>query len=465
MLRSPLLLALLAAGVPFAGTVSFAGSIAEIFAAPAMTTAQDDSAASKLQEKITTFLKHARRASAVIRPQAADRLVGIGEPAAKRILEVAGENNQQLALLGTSLIEVFGSFGDSASGTQLRQRLWPALQDAEFPWRPAAVRGLAVAPQADEKQRFIAYLEDPIAPVRLGALKALSALTQDAEGAVRADFLAHAKARLSDESDFVRREAAVQLFRRGHADALLWLLEDMKRDDSFFGNQFGRMARWESMRALSGCKIDLGQYNPDLPPNTPLNRDGLAALALKLNALAKASKEQLPEAERDLLAGGPAPIAQAAAPILNAVIGLQLKSCRRGDYHLRWTTDDTLIVGFGNPLRIQLPKGTTAALVAAGKVAQAPLEGKVFWGRAGCDIEGYFLPRADATIAGPLQLILAKNEEPTQGLRPGALTKFGAALAASIPSTESMSQADSRTQRLASRVRAAFASIGGAVSQ
>ncbi len=460
ILRSRLPLSLLAACVTLGGGATLAAPVASV--GSTLQQAEEEISAADLEKKINTFLGHARRGSAVIRPQAANRLVGIGEPAAKRILEVTGETNAQLALLGTNLIEIFGAFGDSESGTKLRQRLWPAVDDSEFPWRPAATRGLALAPLASEKERFIALLEDPIAPVRLASLDALFQLTEGAEGDERTAYLQLAKARLSDESDFVRREAALQLHARGHGSALLWVLEDLKRDDSFFGNQFGRMARWEAMKALASRKIDLGEYNPDLPPNTPLNRKGLAALETRLRKIADEANAQLPEKERALLAAGPAPIAQAAPPIQNAVIGLQLKSCRRGDYHLRWTTDDVLIVGFGNPARIQLPKGTTAALVAAGHTAQAPLGDKVFWGRAGCDMEGYFMPRAKQGN-GPLQLILAKNEEPSVDLRPGPLTTFGAALATSIPSDEALSQADPRTRQLAARVRAAFASIGGGI--
>ncbi|QDV05356.1 hypothetical protein Poly30_08530 [Planctomycetes bacterium Poly30] len=428
-------------------------------ASPQATEAPD----AELQKKIDTFLGHARRGSAVIRPQAADRLVGLGEPAARRILEVAGETNEQLALLGTNLVEAFGAFENSESGTKLRQRLWPALEDSEFPWRPAAARGLSLHPQPSEKELFVRYLEDPIAPVRLAALDALYTLTEGAEGAARQSYLQHAVARLSDENDIVRREAALQLHARGHGYALLWLLEDMRRDDAFFGVPFGKMARYDAMRALMDRGIDLGEYNPELPPDTNLNRAGVAALEKRVREAAAKSEAQLPESERGLLVDGPAPIAQAAPPIQNAVIGLQLKSCRRGDYYLRWTADDVLVVGYGNPVRIQLATGTTDALVKAGKEAQAPLEDQVFWGRAGCDMEGYFLPRQDASNPSPLNLILAKNEEPMEGLRPAVLSEFGAKLCASIPSDQELSQSDPRTRELAKRVRAAFASIGGPV--
>ena len=425
----------------------------------------EDEPDAELQKKIETFIGHARGGSAVIRPQAANRLVGIGEPAAKRILEFAKGSNAQLVLLGANLIEAFGAFEDSPSGDQLRARLWPALEDSDFPWRPAAARGLRVRPLPSEKERFVRYLDDPIAPVRLAALDALYALTEGAEGEVRDAYIKLAVRRLSDESDFVRREAALQLFARGHSYALLWLIEDMRRADSFFGAPTGKTARYEAMRALMARNVELGEYNPELPPDSTVNRDGLADLEARLRKMAAQSERQLPPNEQGLLEAGPPPIARAAAPIENAGIGLQLKSCRKGDYYLRWTQDDVLVVGVGNPARIQLATGTTDALVAAGKEAQAPLKDQVFWGRAGCDMEGYYLPRLDTSIPSLLNLIIAKNEEPIEGLRPAPLSEFGAALAASVPSAEELDQEDDRTRALATRVREALASIGGPVAK
>ena len=456
-----LLTALLLAGAAAAPLVP-ACDAQEGVAAPVTPAAPEVDA--ETAKKIETYLGHARTGSAIIRPQAAERLVRIGEPAAARILEVTGKTNEQLALLGANLIEIFGAFKDSPSGDKLRARLWPALEDSEFPWRPAASRGLSLQPLPKEKERFTRYLDDPIAPVRLAVLDALYTLTRDAKGDERASYLKHAFARLSDENDVVRREAALQLDARGHGGALLWLVEDMRRDDNFFGMPTGQAARYAAMNALIDRNIELGTYNPELPPSVPMNQEGLAALETKLRARAKAKNAKLPKEERDLLAAGPPPIAQAAPAITDAVIGLQLKSCRRGDFYLRWRTGDVLVVGFGNPALIQLETGATEALVAAAKKAQAPLGDQVFWGRPGCDIEGYFVPRATGDDGSPLQLIIAKNESMIEGLRPATLSEFGAALAASIPSDDDLESSDARTRDLAARIRGAFASIGGPVT-
>lgn len=426
-------------------------------------------------DRIDDFIRHARVGSAMMRPQAAARLVRVGAPAAKRLLEVSGETTDDLALLGTSLIEILGEF----DSPKLRAKLWPAMEDSEFPWRPATARSLAFAPEESEWSRFEGYLDDPIAPVRLGVLDALFRISQvegetPAAKAVQATrkraFLAHARAALVDESDIVRRRAAVLLDARGHGRALFWLLEDLKRNDMFFDRPTGLAARYDAMNQLMDRGIDVGSYIPELPaapdPKGKVkdsNKASLKAIQEALEERAGLMEAKLPEDLRGLVPREIPPVARAGAVIQGAVLGLELKSCRRGDFSLRWTEDDKLIVGYGNAAQIPLPKGTTAKLVELSKKTQAAVGDQVFWGRPGCDAEAYRMPRINGPSDFPQHLIVSKNEQAAEDLRPGALTELGAALAGSIPSDKKLLAADSRTRELASRVRGAFASIGGPV--
>ena len=172
---------------------------------------------------------------------------------------------------------------------------------------------------------------------------------------------------------------------------------------------------------------------------------------------------RLPKALRDLVPAELPAIARAGAQVGGALLGLELKSCRKGEFYLRWTEDDQLVVGYGNPARIPLPEGTTARLVALSKEAQTKVGAKVYWGRPGCDVESYRMPRATGPADLPQQLIVSKDERPAAGLRPAALSELGAALAASIPKDSALTAADVRTRELARRVRDCFASIGGAI--
>ncbi len=421
--------------------------------------AQDTPARQYTPEQIDRLIVHAQSGSAVIRPQAAERLASIGKPAADRLLSLAGTSLGELALLGPSLIEVLGRFDDP----RFHALLWPAMEDAEFPWRPAVSRSLAHRPLPAEWDRLQGFLKDPIAPVRLATLDAL-ALLSSGDGAGRADrFESLAVARLNDDNDVVRRRAAVLLDGRGHSRALLWLLEDLQRTDTYFDLPTGEAARYAAVNALQALDIDLAGFEAFLPPTTEPNQQALAKLRQRLLARASASESRLPEAARGLVPRAVPAIAQLGGPVEGARLGLLLKSCRRGDYYLRWTDDDQLIIGYGNPARVQLPEGTTRRLMAVADAAQEANPGKVYWGRPGCDMESFRMPRVGQPDARLQQLILSKDERPAPDLRPRALSTLGAAMAASIPTGDALDASDPRTRDLARRVRGAFASIGGPV--
>lgn len=427
-------------------------------------------------ETIDRHIRFARTGSARIRPQAAMRLVrSHKDAAADRLTEVAGDTPDELALLGTALIEVLGMFENEG----LRSKLWPALEDPDFPWRPAAARSLAFDPEDSEWDRLKLYVDDPIAPVRVAALDGLFRLTVDgdptakrteeelAEHEERAfEFLNIAADRLDDPNDNVRRRAAILLDARGHGRALLWLVEDLARVDTFFERPSGMMARSNAARDLADRGIELGGYVPMFPPSggEQNNSEALAAIESAVRERARAMTKKLPEDERDLVPSELPEVARAVPPVEGAVIGLELKSCRRGEFFLRWTEGDELIVGDGNPARIELPEGTTRRLLEAARTARLETEGVMF-GQPGCDMETYRMPRSAGDEGrGAQQFIISKGAERVEDLRPGSLTRFARALVESIPSSDGMRSSDPRTAMLEKRVRSAFASIGGPVT-
>lgn len=434
------------------------GSLLATFALTLPThPVQKDEKPLSTAEEIDKFVGLSRTGSAIIRPQAARKLLSYGEPAADRLLELSGDSNRDLAALGTSLVEVLGEFDDP----RLRARLWPAIEDSEFPWRPAAARSLALHARANEWDRFAQFLDDPIAPVRLACLDALAAI-EEGDDARRNELLQHAATQLADENDIVRRSAALHLDRLGHGRALLWLAEDLRRTDTFFGVATGEAARYAALYAFEDAEVEVGDYNA-ADPESETSLKALASLDERLLVRAESKEKALPESERLLVPRELPSIALAKPPVKNVVLGLQLRSCRRGDYFLRWTADDELIIGYGSPARIELPEGTTAQLVDIAGRAQNATKGTVYWGRPGCDMELYAMPRVGDRDGSVQQLIISKDEQPVSNLRPRPLTSLGAALAASIPTGKAIPD-DPRTRELAERVFAAFASIGGAVS-
>lgn len=354
-------------------------------------------------------------ARAVIRPQAAARLVAHGALAADVVRARAGEGPDGLADLGADLVEVLPALGDD----DLRARTWEALRDLDFPWRPAAARGLAASPADGEAGALDALLDDHIAAVRAAVVPA-------ADPAVL-------PLRLADPDGRVRRAAAERL---GHVPTLL---AELRRTDTFFARDVGKEARFEAARMLARLHPDLPDLRADLAPGDPANEAAWAWI-----------EERWP---------GAAP-AVAPAPADDVVLGVEVRSCRRGEFFVRVTADDVLLVGLGDAARVPLPAGTADRLVEEVRAAVAPLGDDRYWGRAGCDLERLLLPGEERLATYHVQ----KGPDAEEGLRPAAL---GAAQAALVAALEALPAAhdDPRARDLRARLADAVASVGGALPE
>ena len=383
--------------------------------------------------KVEKLFELARDGRAVVRPQAAAKLAELGEPALLRVRQAAGATNADLALLGKDLVGVLGAFGDPA----LRARLWSALDDPDFPWRPDAARSLAEGPEPGERERFVRLAEDPLAPVRHAALAAFETL--DLRGEKE-----RVRALLADPSDRVRVRAAALLERWGEPSALYLLLEELARSDRFFELDTGGLARLAALELLRERLGDDAGFRADESPDTPANQTARAALAARIAERAPGDPPELPA------------IARAGGGEGQAVLGLELRSCRRGDYFLRWTADDRLLVGTGNAASLELSAGTTARLAEAARAHFEALGSERFWGQPGCDIEAFHWQAPGAEH--PLAFQIAKGPERAPDLRPAALTELARALLATLPDEP---DPDVRLDRLRSQVRAALEAVGG----
>ncbi len=400
-------------------------------------SAIQDQPAPAQRDQLTQLLHDAREGPPVVRPQAAQRLIALGEPARERLV-AESETLRELAALGPDVVEVLGAFDDE----RLRGRLWSALGDADFPWRPAAARSLAgSAAGADEAEieRFVALLADPLSYVRVAALDGLAAL--DARG--RKSLV---RARLADPDDSVRRRAALLLDAWGEHDALAWLVEELRRDDTFFDSRLGRAARGEAIRALEERLGGRFGYEARLEPDDPANVAAIGQIVERCRALWGAVDPVLPPVAR----AAPSETAEA-----EAVLGLELRSCRRGELFLRWQRDDVLLVGTGNAARVELPEGTVARLVEAAKPLLAKLGDARTWGEPGCDVELlYWRPEPGARAS---VLRVSKGPDAVDGLRPDALGELVRALVATLPSGGE----DPRVDDLAARTEDVLGALGG----
>lgn len=398
---------------------------------------QDPPAVEEQESEVDKLLRHARTGRPHVRPQAANRLRRLwasGDEAVRaeviaRLHAEAGDDQEALAALGSALVEVLAEFEDEA----LRLRLWQAVRDPEFPWRPYAARGLAVTAQPEELDRMCLLLGDHIAAVRAAGLKGLYKLeARSAEALVRS--------LLADDADYVRRDAADLLIRWGHDDALWYLYEELARDDRFFDRPTGREARYKAYQLALTHLGDLGNYNPVKGPAD--NKVVLAVLATKVAARA-GERPELPPAAVAIPAHAP------------ALLGLELRSCRRGEFFLRWTADDRLLVGQGNPAVIDLPQGTAARLAEAATARTEELEARTV-GEPGCDLEiFYWRPESFANM-----WIVSKGPQPVKDLRPVPLSTLHADLVETLPEGD---HDDPRLADLRSRIRDALAAVGGAL--
>ena len=127
---------------------------------------------------------------------------------------------------------------------------------------------------------------------------------------------------------------------------------------------------------------------------------------------------------------------------------------------LRWTANDLLLVGQGNPARVALPEGTVRALLNATAEARTGLADKRLFGTPGCDMEQFHVRSGKAASA--TQWIVSCGPDPIPDLRPADLNSLGRALLASIPQVPADEvAADTRLAQLRERTRAALQAIGG----
>lgn len=426
-------LTLLAAATILAGTWSLAAR-SPVSSAQGSSKTQDaqDEVSEETLAKIEKYLGLAKTGRAAVRPQAARRLSQLGAPALARIKQLAGDDGAGLVELGPHIVEVLGDFEDAA----LRTQLWRALADPDFPWRGPAARSLAKTAQERELASFMGLFVDHLWQVRHASLDA----------ARRIDARAHAhevRKLLEDQDGGVRRAAATLLDEWGEHGALHFLVEDLRREDQYFRMPLGAQARFDALRVLKERLGDDFGFDPSKSPTVEANVTAIAKLEAAARKRADGDWPELPD------------IARAASVTEGDVIGLELRSCRAGEFYLRWNESDLLYVGTGNAALVTLTEGTVKRLRDGIERRLAELGDTRYWGESGCDLEQFRLLDG----AGELQVyLLSKGQANAGDLRPEALDAVAQLLLATLPDAESP---DPRLTRLRSRARAALVVLGG----
>jgi len=393
----------------------------------ALAPAQDEGDPRAEAERL---LDVATSGSPRIRFQAALRLAALGETGSS-LVRAQIERDRGYLGLGPALYEALVEFDD----LRLRAAVWESLEDTGNPWRPAGARALAKHPRSEETARFERLLKDHISAVRAEAIAGVAA--GDEGHAIHA-----LMPLLEDENGRVRRRSAAALAGLGEHHALAWLVEDLRRDDSWFDMRLGRIARAEAAQALRQLlgREALSGYSTRNAPDTPENAATIQAIEARCRDLAGEDWPELPD------------IARAPGTIADEVIGVELRSCRYGELLLRWTADDRLVVGEGDMHILELPEGATARLLTRAESALGALGDERSFGDPGCDLERYHIKLPESLRSTTIQL--TKGPAAVPNLRPAALH----------PVAEAMIKSAGRVgigNRWDRRVEVTFEALGG----
>ncbi|MEZ5978700.1 MAG: HEAT repeat domain-containing protein [Planctomycetota bacterium] len=405
----------------------------EVATAPMRDEAAPTESPDDVQAK--RMLEIARTGAPGKRPQAAARLATLGEAAARALRDVVGATNDDLGTLGPELLPAIAGVGDA----ELRARVWSAVHDSDFPYRPAATTALARTATADELGAFEALLEDPLSYTRSAAVEAFAVVDDRAKEDV-------VRGLLRDPSDIVRRAAADLLATWGEAWALRWLVEDLGRTDRFFELETGRNARYESARVLRGhLDRELFGYKAGDEPTTAENVAAIAAVREAVEARAGADAPRPPD------------FALVSDEVVDGVLGLEIRSCRRGEYFLAVTDDDRLLVGTGHPRSFALRPGAAERLVALAAKEFAEPDTTPLYGEFGCDQECYRLGAGDGER---FVVRVMKGPQGPKDLRPERLDATAGALLAEIPEDLRLEGDD---RGFVEELRDALRAVGGAL--
>ncbi|MDF1839008.1 MAG: HEAT repeat domain-containing protein, partial [Planctomycetota bacterium] len=350
-------------------------------------------------ERLGRLIRAASQGSPIVRPQAAQRLEKMGPVAHKAVLDHV-RSHGDLFGVGPELLEVAAGLATPGEDTHrdLRARFWGHVGERDFPWRAALVAGLGRHAQPDERERFVELLEDRLLAVRLAALKSFAS-----EGSET--LLPLVQSRLEKETeDVALRALARRAYELGHAPSLWLLHAERGRSDYFFDQPVGLVARLEAAKFLKALIPDGPEFDAQAKVQTP-----------------GAVKQR--KAWRDRIEGIAGPKMESAvdgiAPAGTPVLGLELRSCRRGEFFLRWTDQDQLWVGRGQPRCFDLAKGTHESLIVAARGAAAAMGDRHLTGQPGCDQESFHMRLPDSERSSGY--LITKGPAPVPNLRPIAL--------------------------------------------
>ena len=276
-----------------------------------------------------------------LRLAAAKKVAQGGDAAIPAVLAWAEKNGANS--LPVALVEAIADGGGNGPLTLDALHAW-AL-DRDFYWRAQALRGLALRARADDALRakfapsFAQFVEDPAWLMRTFARWIADDPTRDFDAEI-----AQGQVVRTPEADPRARTKLAAL--RGDARELFAALGDTR---TFLGDSWGKRRAAEAIAALKnllgtdgGYRVDANEAGASLPEAA---QAGSLAGAEADNAVALA---RLADAIAQRDGGGNPEFARIGDPKLTFLGGIEILSCKNGDFFLRWTADG-LVQGGATP--------------------------------------------------------------------------------------------------------------------
>ncbi|MBX3462777.1 MAG: hypothetical protein KF830_06375 [Planctomycetes bacterium] len=235
--------------------------------------------------------------------------------------------------LPAALVDAIADADPKAHGPAVLALLREWSEDADFFWRAAAMRGLALraaataAPGRHELAAWFARCHDDPAWLMRTHARLGSALLDDPDAASRPEADPRARVRL-----------AALLLGQGRVPPLQPLLDALADERTFRGDPWGRRLGAEAHKAL---KAWLGEAHP-LADGGSFADKPAAITALLAAAAAKSGQSLQP----------PVPRTDPATPFTG---GIEILSCKHGDVFVQWTAAGEVFAGLDAETEARLP--------------------------------------------------------------------------------------------------------------
>jgi hypothetical protein len=259
-----------------------------------------------------------------VRISAAKKVVAAGDAAVPAIVAYAREKGRNK--LPLTLVDAIAASSNRGEATIGLLREW--AQDDDFFWRPIATRGLADRALPELADWFRGRLQDPSHLMRIQAGRGLLRLSPN-DDAVRVAV----RGLLADADPRVHVPVAIALLEAGDEAGLALLRDATTWTDEFLGDPWGA-------RDAQTARMALAKLRPD--------------------AVAKP-------------AAGAADAVAAGGPTFTG--GIEVRSCKHGDWFARWTEDGRVAFGLRGALQAHSP--ALAKVLATPPPAQEAVIGDV----------------------------------------------------------------------------------------